>query len=36
MDTVRITKVNGHADEGMVRDDGVREQDRVGNNAVGG
>ena len=34
LDTVRITKVKGHADEGMVRDDEVCEQDRVGNNAA--
>ena len=25
LDTVRITKVKGHADEGMVRDGGVRD-----------
>ena len=31
---VRIAKVMGHAGEGMVRDGGVREQDRVGNNAA--
>ena len=29
-DTVRISKVKGHADEGMVRDGGVRELDRQG------
>ena len=34
LSTVRIAKVKGHADEGMVRDGGVREQDRVGNNAA--
>ena len=34
LDTVRITKVKGHADWGMVRDGRVREQDRVGNNAA--
>ena len=36
LDTVRITKVKGHADEGMVRylDGRVREQDRVVNNAA--
>ena len=33
-DTVRITCMKGHADERMVRDGGVREQDRVGNNAA--
>ena len=33
-DTVRISKVKGHADEGMVREGGVREQDRLGNNAT--
>ena len=33
-DTFRITKVKGHADEGMVLDGRVREQDRVGNNAA--
>ena len=33
-DTVRITKVKGHADEGMVREGGVRELDRLGNNAA--
>ena len=36
LDTVRITKVKGHADEGMVRDGGVRELDRLGNNAADG
>ena len=34
LDTVRITKVKGHADEGMVLDGRVRELDRVGNNAA--
>ena len=34
LDTVRITKVKGHADEGLVLDGRVREQDRVGNNAA--
>ena len=29
-DTVRITKVKGHADEGMVLDGRVREVDRLG------
>ena len=33
-DTVRITKVKGHADEGMVLDGRVRELDRLGNNAA--
>ena len=33
-DTVRITKVKGHADEGVVRDGRVRELDRLGNNAA--
>ena len=33
-DTVRITKVEGHADGSMVRDGGVRELDRLGNNAA--
>ena len=32
-ETVRVTEVKGHADEGMVRDGGVRELDRLGNNA---
>ena len=36
LDTVRINKVKGHVDEGMVRDGGVREQDRLGNNAADG
>ena len=36
LDTVRITKVKGHVDEGMVRDGGVREQDMLGNNAADG
>ena len=34
LDTVRITKVNGHADEGMVLDGRVREVDRIGNDAA--
>ena len=33
-DTVRISKVSGRADEGMVREGGVRELDRLGNNAA--
>ena len=33
-DTVRITKVMGHADEAMVRDGRVRDLDRVGNSAA--
>ena len=33
-DTVRITKVKGHADEGMVADGRVRVLDRLGNNAA--
>ena len=34
LDTVRITKVKGHADEGMVLDVRVREVDRLGNDAA--
>ena len=34
LDTVRVTKVNGHADEGMVLDGRVWEFDRIGNNAA--
>ena len=34
LDTVRITKVKGHADQGMVLDGRVREIDRLGNNAA--
>ena len=34
LDAVRITEVKGHADECMVRDGGVRELDRLGNNAA--
>ena len=34
LDSVRIGELTGHADEGMVRDGGVREQDRVGDNAA--
>ena len=33
-DTVPISKVKGHADEGMVRECGVRELDRLGNNGA--
>ena len=33
-DTVRITKVKGHADEGLVLDGRVRELDRLGNSAA--
>ena len=33
-DTVRIAKVKGHADEGMVLDGRVREVDRLGNDAA--
>ena len=34
LDTVRITKVKGHADQGMVLDGRVREIDRLGDNAA--
>ena len=34
LDTVRITKMKGHADEGMVLDGRVREVDSIGNDAV--
>ena len=34
LDTVRITKVKGHADEGMVLDGRIREVDRSGNDAA--
>ena len=34
LDTVQISKVKGHADEGMVLDGRVRELDRLGNNAA--
>ena len=34
LDTVRIIKVKGHANEGMVLDSRVREQDKVGNDAA--
>ena len=34
MDTVRITKVTGHADEGLVLDGRVREVDRIGIDAA--
>ena len=32
--TVRVTKVKGHADEGLVAAGRVRELDRLGNNAA--
>ena len=32
--TVRVSKVKGHADEGMVREGRVRELDRIGHNAA--
>ena len=35
LDTVRVTKVKGHADEGTVLDGWVREVDRLGNDAAG-
>ena len=34
LDTARVTKVKGHADEGMVLDGRVREIDRLGNDAA--
>ena len=34
LDTVQISKVKGHADEGMVLDCRVREVDRLGNDAA--
>ena len=34
LNTARVTKVKGHADEGMVFDVRVRELDRLGNNAA--
>ena len=34
LDTVRISKVNGHADEALVRAGGARDLDRLGNNAA--
>ena len=34
LDTVRISKVKGHADQVTVREGGVRELDRLGNNAA--
>ena len=34
VDTVKISKVKGHADEGMVLDGRVRDLDRLGNNAA--
>ena len=33
-DTVRVNKVKGHADEGMVLDGRVQKRDRVGHNAA--
>ena len=33
-DTVLISKVKGHAGEGMVKDGGARELDRIGNDAA--
>ena len=33
-DTVHVSKVKGHADEGMVRECRVRELNRIGNNAA--
>ena len=36
LDTVRITKVTGHAVQEMVLDGRVRELDRLGNNAADG
>ena len=34
LDTVRVTKVKGHADDGMVLEDRVREVDKFGNDAA--
>ena len=34
LDTVKISKVKGHADDGMVLDGRVRDFDRLGNNAA--
>ena len=34
LDALRITKVKGHADEGMVLDGRVREVDKLGNDAA--
>ena len=34
LDTVRITKVNGHADEALVRAGGARDLERLGNNGA--
>ena len=34
LDTVRITKVNGHADDAMVLHGQVRQEDRLGNDAA--
>ena len=36
LDMVRITKIKGHADQGIVLDGRVREIDRLGNNAADG
>ena len=36
LDTVRITKIKGHADEGVVLDGRVREVERFGNDAAAG
>ena len=33
-DTVRVSRVKGHADEGVVRDGRVREHGRIRNNAA--
>ena len=35
LDTVRISKVKGHADEALVRAGGARDLDRLGNNVAG-
>ena len=34
LDTVRVTKIEGHAEEGMAREGRVRELDHIGNNAA--
>ena len=34
LDTVKVSKVRGHADDGMVLDGRVRDLDRLGNNAA--
>ena len=34
LDTVKVSKVKGHADDGMVLDGRVRDLDRLGNNAA--